>query len=202
DQVVVPHHWRRGGLLLFYSFLKYLGDNIETTLERRPRPGLVLHARQTGRGRRHAFILGWLRRMRASYPKDIITVVNGYKAGWRTASRQRCPRERGEIRPPKASLFLLGLFLGRGEAFQSLEKLFFSHPFDGHLGIVGIHRAAGRGDQRGRLGLGFVHLDIFLQRMNQLLLEVIGRDCLLGNFAQRNHRILVVVAVDRDLRTG
>ena len=58
DQVVLPHHWRRKRLLLFYGFLKNLGDNIETTLERRPRPGLILHARQAGRGRRHTLSLG------------------------------------------------------------------------------------------------------------------------------------------------
>src|SRR5262245_31593941 len=38
--------------------------------------------------------------------------------------------------------------------------------------------------------------------MHQLFLEVVGRYRLLGDLAQRHHRVLVVVAVDRDLRAG
>ena len=44
--------------------------------------------------------------------------------------------------------FLFGLFLGRGEPFQSLEKLFLGHPIDRYLGVVGIDAAAGSPDER------------------------------------------------------
>ncbi len=86
DQVVLPHHWRRGRLLLFYGLFNDLGDNIETTLERRPRPGLVLHARQARGRTRHRYPWVAPRGARTSYPKDIITGVNGYKARRRIAA--------------------------------------------------------------------------------------------------------------------
>jgi hypothetical protein len=38
--------------------------------------------------------------------------------------------------------------------------------------------------------------------MDELLLEVLGRNRLLGDLAQRHHRIFVVVALDRDLPAG
>src|SRR5439155_17886687 len=106
------------------------------------------------RGEEGAIRYPWVapRDARASYPKDIISVVNGYKAGWRTAADSGRVTEAGTTSKPEASLFFLGLFLGRGKAFQSLEQLFFGHPVDGDLGVVGIHRAAGRTDQRRRLG--------------------------------------------------
>ena len=38
--------------------------------------------------------------------------------------------------------------------------------------------------------------------MDQFFLEVVGRDRRLGDLAQRDHRVLVVVAVDRDRGAG
>src|SRR5262249_14012429 len=114
------------------------------------------------------------------------------------------PDEAGPRRrrtPPKPSFFFLGLLLGRGEPFQAFEKLFLGHPIDRNLGIVGVDRAASGRDQRRRLGLGLVDLYVFLQGVDQLLLEVVGRYRLFGDLAQRHHRVLVVVALDRDLRT-
>ena len=49
------------------------------------------------------------------------------------------------------------------------------------------------------LGLGLVDFDVFLQRMDEFLLEVLGRNRRLRDFAQRHDRIFVVIALDRDL---
>ena len=38
--------------------------------------------------------------------------------------------------------------------------------------------------------------------MDEFLAQVLGRNRLLGNLAQRYHRVLVVVAFNRDLRAG
>jgi len=102
----------------------------------------------------------------------------------------------------KRGLFLVGfrLLLGRSKALEALQKLFFAQMLDGDFGVVGIDRSAGASDQRHVLGLRLVNLDIFLQRMNQVFLQVLRGDRLFSDFAKRNDRILVVVAIDRDLR--
>ena len=56
--------------------------------------------------------------------------------------------------------------------------------------------------KRHRLGLGLVDLDVFLQRMDQFFLEVLGRNRLFGDLAQRHDRVLVVVPLDGDLGAG
>ena len=53
DQVVLPHHLRLRRLGRFYWHFNGLSDQIETAVERRPGPGLVLHPRQVGRRTRH-----------------------------------------------------------------------------------------------------------------------------------------------------
>jgi hypothetical protein len=57
----------------------------------------------------------------------------------------------------------LGLVLGRGQAFEALEKLLFGHAVRGHVGIVGIDPGPWRADERNRLGFGLVDFHIFLQ---------------------------------------
>ena len=52
-------------------------------------------------------------------------------------------------------------------------------------------------DQRRSFGLRLVDLDVFLQRMDQFFLQIVGRDGRLGDLAQRHDRVLVVVALDR-----
>ena len=47
------------------------------------------------------------------------------------------------------------------------------------------------------IGLGLVHLDEFLQGVDELLAEVLRRDGLVRNFTQRYNRVLVVIAVNR-----
>src|SRR5262249_8047612 len=86
-----------------------------------------------------------------AYPKDITTrpnppqgvALNGYP-------KTNGPDRAGplsQIRPAKPLFFFLGLLLGRGEPFQSLEQLLFGHAVDRNLGIVGVDRPAGRRDQ-------------------------------------------------------
>src|SRR2546430_14506195 len=55
DQVILPHHSRRRRLLWFHRFFKYLRDNVKAALQRRSRPGLVLHARQVSGRTRHRY---------------------------------------------------------------------------------------------------------------------------------------------------
>ena len=56
-------------------------------------------------------------------------------------------------------------------------------------------------DQR-HFGLRLVDLDIFLQRVDQIFLEIAGRYRRFRDLAQRHDRIFVVVAIDGNLRPG
>src|ERR1700685_245374 len=96
----------------------------------------------------------------------------------------------------------LGHVFGRGETLQALEQLFLGHTVGGDVGVVGVDAGSGRAYQGHRLGLRFVDFDVFLQRVDEFLLEVLGRNRLIGDLAQRHHRVLVVVAVDGDLGAG
>src|SRR5262245_62168825 len=89
DQVVLPHHLRLAGILRFYCLLNDLRDDIEAALKRRPSAGLVLHARQVGRGARHRdpWDRGGASPVWPSGPhgprcrlQDITTLVNRYTA--------------------------------------------------------------------------------------------------------------------------
>src|SRR5690606_8211 len=51
------------------------------------------------------------------------------------------------------------------------------------------------------VALGLVDLDMLLQRMDQVFLEVVGRQRLVSDLAQGNDRVLVVVARHGDLRS-
>ena len=93
----------------------------------------------------------------------------------------------------------LGLLFRRREAFQTLEKLLFGHAFNRNLGVVGIDAGAGRPDQRHRIRFGLVDLDELLQGVDQLFLQVLGLNRGVGDFTQGNDRILVVIAVNREL---
>src|ERR1700733_2375714 len=95
--------------------------------------------------------------------------------------------------------FGLGLIFRRCETFQALEQLFLAHAIGDDFGIVGIDAGAGRTDQRNTFGLRLVDLDVFLQRVDELLLEVLWRYRRIGDLAERHHGILVVIAIDRDL---
>jgi hypothetical protein len=77
------------------------------------------------------------------------------------------------MEPNWRALFLFfGLGLWRSEPFETLQQFFLAHVLHGDVGIVGVDRP-GCPDQR-RVGLGLVDLDIFLQRMNQVFLQIAG----------------------------
>ena len=71
--------------------------------------------------------------------------------------------------------------------------------FGGDLGVVGIDAGAGRADQRHGIGLWLVDLDEFLQGMNQFLAEVFRGNSGIGDFPERNDRVLVVIPINREL---
>src|SRR3954465_6230054 len=73
-------------------------------------------------------------------------------------------------------LVFLGLFFRRREAFEALQELLFGHALNGNFGIVRIDAGASGTDQRHRVGLGLVDFDELLERVHQLLAEVLRRD--------------------------
>src|SRR6185312_13740289 len=94
---------------------------------------------------------------------------------------------------------VLGDLFRRRQAFEALEQLFLGHAVGGDLGVVRIDPGAAAGADQRHFRFRLVDFDVFLQGMNQVLLQISRRDRGLGDLAQRNDRILVVVAVDGDL---
>src|SRR5262249_55911460 len=125
--------------------------------------------------------------------EDIMPFVNRYKARILRFSKTVAARmDRAAYADAESLLvlfLLLRLLLRRSEPLEALEQLFFGHAIDRHLGIVGIDGAAGRADKRRRLRLGLVDLDVLLQRVNELLLEVVRGYRSLGDFPQGDDRI-------------
>src|SRR5947207_377448 len=78
----------------------------------------------------------------------------------------------------------LGLLLGRSEALETLEQLFLAHVLGRHRGIVGIDRSATAGQERHIVGFGLVDLDVFLQRMDQVFLQILRRNRRFGDLTQ------------------
>ena len=70
------------------------------------------------------------------------------------------------------------------------QKLFLRHAVEGDLRILLRSIRLDRGRRRLRL----VHLDVFLQRVDQILVQILRRNGLVGDFAERKDRILVVFA--------
>ena len=102
---------------------------------------------------------------------------------------------------PIVRLYLFfGLLFGRSQTLKTLQQFLFRHALDRDFGVVGIDACPGRPDQRHAIRFGLVDLDEFLQRMHQLFAQVFGRDRLVGNLAQRDNGIFVVVAIDGELR--
>src|SRR5258708_18809920 len=106
----------------------------------------------------------------------MVTTKTSIKAKARTKVRAFCKfggisRPRPRLRPRSASLVLFGLLLRRCQALEAFQKLLLGHALDGDLGIVGIDAGTGRADQGHRIGFRLVHLDEFLQRMDQFLAQ-------------------------------
>ncbi|CDX41568.1 conserved hypothetical protein [Mesorhizobium sp. SOD10] len=101
-------------------------------------------------------------------------------------------------------LVVVALFR-RHQTFDAREQVFLAHAIesDVFLGVVGVGRDSGRAGLVGdrlALGLRLVDLDMLLQRVDQVFLEVVGRQRLFGDLAQRDDRVLVIVARNGDLR--
>jgi hypothetical protein len=91
------------------------------------------------------------------------------------------------------------------QTFDACQQVFLGHAVEGDivLGFIGIGRRGCRAGLIGdRLAIGFrlVDLDMLLQRMDQVLLEIVGRQRLVGDFAQRHDRVLVIVTGNGDRR--
>ncbi len=93
-------------------------------------------------------------------------------------------------------LFVVLRLFRRSQAFQALEQLFLGHGVQRRR--CRRHRPWSRSAPiSGRLGLGLVDFDVFLQRVDQFLLQIAGRDRTVSDFAQGHDRVLVIVAIDR-----
>ena len=108
--------------------------------------------------------------------------------------------------PPAAAIDRAEV-IGRAKAFQALKKLFLGHAVD--AGIFGLavlpdHRRRHVFDtDRGyRIGLRLIHFDIFLHRVNDGFIQIFRRYRLLRNLAQRDDRVLVIIALNRNRRSG
>ena len=103
----------------------------------------------------------------------------------------------------ESGLFVLfGLLFRRRQALKALQEFFLGHALDRDLGVVGIDAGAGRADQRHGIGLWLVDLDELLQGMNQFLAQVFRGNSGIGDFPKLDDRVLVVIPVNRELRTG
>lgn len=91
----------------------------------------------------------------------------------------------------------------RDKAFNASQQFFFRHTVESHhIFLASLSNAFGNFfrciGNLGRSGFRLIHFNMLLQRMDQVFLQIIRREGLIGNLAQGNNRILVVVAVNRD----
>src|SRR4051812_7219900 len=85
-------------------------------------------------------------------------------------------------------LVVVALFRGH-QTLDAGEQVFFGHPVErdillGVIGAGGGSRGACLVGDRLAIGLGLVDFDMLLQRMDQIFLEVVGRQRLVGDLAQ------------------
>jgi hypothetical protein len=96
-----------------------------------------------------------------------------------------------------AVVFGLG---GRHEAFEPAQKILFRHPVKLNVGM-GLAEGFVDGGKRGDgLRLRLVDLDVLLQGMDQVLHEIIRMERRVRDFTQGDDRVLVVIAINGDLR--
>jgi len=96
-------------------------------------------------------------------------------------------------------LVLFGLLFRRRQALEALQKLFLGHALDRDLVSSASTLAPAEADQRHGIRFWLVDLDEFLQGMNQFLTQIFRRNRGVGDFPQRYDRILVVIAINREL---
>ena len=112
----------------------------------------------------------------------------------------------GTANRPRKSIVVV--FLRRHKAFDAGEQFFFRHLvevdlvflFLGGSGIDGLAKAGLGRDGRlcGMIGFRLVDFDVLLQLVDEIFLQVAGRQGLVSDFTERNDGILVVVTIDRD----
>src|SRR5215217_5858863 len=123
------------------------------------------------------------------------------------------PGRAGLSQSADARASVLVVALGRRhKALQAAQEIFLAHAVEGDLGVVATarldtgRRGGGSGrdlaEQRNRFGFRLIDFDILLQGMGELLLEVVRSDRLVRDLAQRDDRVLVPVAVDRQRGAG
>ncbi len=211
DQLVLPHHSRLGWPLDFAALSTACGTTLRLRSSgARVRDWFCIRGRSVVE--RAIVFLVPARHDRPGAGKDITTFVNGCKHGI-SAKGSAQTKTNGPGREP-----------GRGRNVRSRRRPEAPHSSSSGCSSGGVSPSrplsssssvmrsvvtsvssastlpARCGDERGSLGLGLVDLNVFLQRMNELFLEVVRRYRLLGDLAQCDHRVLVVVAIDRDLR--
>ena len=196
DQFVLPHHLRLGGPFLLVDRDRKRSRHVQRGAGAR----LVLHPRQLGVRSRH--IRSGRRRDAALNPMMLTRCFSLPARLRHRVKKQKGPAEPGlrYVDITRVLFLFFRLRLWGREALQTLQKFLLAHVFHGDVGVVGIDRAR-RSNQR-RLRFRLINLDIFLQRVNQVFFQVLRRDRGLGNLAQCNHRVLVVVAIDGNLRSG
>ena len=213
DQLVLPHHLRRGASD-FIALFNGLRDDVRGRAQRRPGPRLVLHPRQIGRER--AMSDSCRRRIDASARR---TASPQLKISRRFDSCRKVAVRRGVMQNDAAracgpgrcdtlrqsarrALFLFSSGCSSGGARPSRPLSSSSSVMRSTVTSVSSASTVppDAADQRHGLGLRLVDLDVFLQRMDQLLLQIVRRNRRLGDLAQRHDRVLVVVALDRDRR--
>ena len=87
----------------------------------------------------------------------------------------------------------------RRQALKPAQQILFGHAIELNVSSgfnLSLHVRIDHRRRRFRLGL--VDLDMLLQRMDDILTQIAGRELAVANFAQRDNRILVVVAPNRD----
>src|SRR5690606_29237741 len=110
------------------------------------------------------------------------------------AANKKAPEKSGRLNTiSRVPLRSIVAALRRSKALDTAEQLVFRQRVEGVAIGVGIGV-----EQRSGVLFGLVDLDIFLQRVDQILTEILGRNRTVADFAQRNHRVLVVVAVHGD----
>jgi len=110
------------------------------------------------------------------------------------AARLREGVQQGRLVLPEHGKLNAQIFFGDGSRY----------PIDGVVDFTDSFVNTGTGtntDQR-RLRLRLIDFDVFLQAVDQIFLEIAGRNGGLGDFAQRHDRVFIVVAVDGNLRSG
>ena len=88
---------------------------------------------------------------------------------------------------------------GGTRVLEPSQQIFLGHPVELPHGIGSLEI---RGQRRHSFGLGFIHLDLFLQGLNKIFFEILRHQGGLRDLAQGDHRIFIVVAVHHCRRAG